>query len=283
MNRLLPALLITVSAAVPFLEGCVIGQCDNNQKNCIQLEPATRFEGTPKTQSAAYASGQGVRIQSTNGVVKVTQGTSSQVEVTFQPFALDKKTNEAGASSAMQNNLILSASTVGNDVVVSASRKSGSSSGLGADITVKLPAGFNGAFEVDQDNGEVDVDFGTLTPAGTAVKDTGAGSLNVKGAAGPLDITTDVGDVIVTVAKWGAAGEDGTVHTGNGNISFTAPTAADGQLVLTANGKISIPSTLPASWAKNETATSTAFTMGKGAGGHVDVKNDFGDVALLVE
>lgn len=282
MKRFLPLLILSLAASAPFVGGCVIGQCDNGQTNCIQAEPATRFEGPQKTATSAYAAGQGVRIRSVNGVVKVTVGTSSQVEVTFQPFALDKKTNQAGAESQMNNNLDVGITTSGNDVVVSATRKSGSSSGLGADITVKLPASFNGAFEVDQANGDVSASLGSTSPTATIVKNTGAGSVVVSGAAGALSLTTDVGDVTLGVSKWGAAGEDGSVHTGNGNISLTVPSAADGQLVLTADGKITA-SGVPTTWAKNETSTSQAYTMNQGAGAHVDVTNDFGDIALSVQ
>ena len=275
-------LLILTAAVVPFAQGCIIGQCDNGAANCTQFQPATRFEEPAKTSSAAYVAGQGVRVSSINGNVKVTVGATDKVEVSYVGFVLDKKTNEAGAKSQIDTNLVVDVSTVGNDVVIKSSRKSGSSSSLGADITVKLPQAFSGAFDIDEQNGEVTADIGATSAASTRVVNSGAGSVSVVGARGAITVSADVGDVIVGISAWGKGGENGTIKSGNGDITLTVPAAADGQLVLTADGKITVGTT-PATWTKNETATSKAFTMGAGAGAHLDVTNDFGNIALTVQ
>jgi hypothetical protein len=280
--RFLPLLILT-AAVVPFAEGCVIGQCDNNASNCLQIGPATRFEGNAKTASSPYVAGQGVRVASVNGNVKVSVGSTDHVEVSYVPFVLDKKTNEAAAKSQIDSNLVVDVSLVGNDVVVKSSTKSGSSSSLGADLTIKLPQGFSGAFEIAQQNGEVTADLGSSSAVtSTKVVNSGAGSVSVVGARGALTVSGDVGDVTVGVSQWGKAGENGTIHSGNGAVTLSVPSAADGQLVLTADGMITL-SSVPSSWTKTETSTSKTFTMGAGTGAHLDVKNDFGDIALTVQ
>ncbi len=279
--RFLPLLILT-AAVVPFAEGCVIGQCDNNASNCLQIGPATRFEGNAKTASSAYVAGQGVRVASVNGNVKVSVGSTDHVEVSYVPFVLDKKTNEAAAKSQIDSNLVVDVSLVGNDVVVKSSTKSGSSSSLGADLTIKLPQGFSGAFEIAQQNGEVTADLGSSAVVSTRVVNSGAGGVSVVGARGTLTVSADVGDVTVGVSQWGHAGENGTIHSGNGAVTLSVPAAADGQLVLTADGMITL-SSVPSSWTKTETSSSKTFTMGAGNGAHLDVKNDFGDIALTVK
>jgi len=95
--RFLPLLILT-AAVVPFAEGCVIGPCDNNASNCLQIGPATRFEGNAKTASSPYVAGQGVRVASVNGNVKVSVGSTDHVEVSYAPTGARSQRTRDGAA-----------------------------------------------------------------------------------------------------------------------------------------------------------------------------------------
>ena len=193
-------------AALPFaalVSGCYVQ---------AEAGTLTRFEGTPVSQTIPYASGQAVHIISANGNVKVAGSSStSEVTVKFSPFTMDKDDNEAGAKNAMNTRLHLIAETeTSGEIVLKVTREDGSSGYLGADIEVGLPSGFDGGFEVDQNNGEVTADLRGGVPASTDVQDTGGGSVTVYGAAGPLTIETQAGDASVSVQAWSAS--DGSIR-----------------------------------------------------------------------
>lgn len=274
--RFLASVVLPTLALAAVGQGCIIGDCDNGQDNCVQIEPATKYTLAPETKTAAWTTGQGVRIVSANGQVNVRQGSSSEVSATFTAFTLNKDDKEDEARREMTENLEVSVSDSGGQIVVEVRKLSGANGGTGADIDVKLPAGFDGAFEVVQDNGSVEADLSGSTPASTRVINDGAGSLAVSGARGALEITASTGDVDVSVAVWPTV--NGSVYTDNGDINITVPSEADGSISLTADGEVT-ESGVPATWV----ATADGYTMGAGTGGAVDVTTDFGDIVLTVE
>ena len=281
MKRLLPALVLASVAALPFVsQGCIVSSCGDN---CTQFETPVRFEAAAESDSEPYTDGLGIKVVGVNGNITVTPGTSSNVEVTYKPFILDKKDNEENAKAHMAKNLITDISTTGSDIVIRTDRASGSSSTLGADIVVKLPAGFDGRFEIDQNNGEVSADLGSLAATATVVKNIGAGSVTMHNAVGPVDITADVGDVDVSIKTWGTA--KGTIHAGNGQIDVEVPSDIDGTITLNCDdlSEISV-SGVPSSWTGDtEDPQSKAFTAGTGVGAALDVVNDFGDIHLNID
>lgn len=273
------AVLVAASIA-PFAQGCVVSDCSNGQTNCVQVEPAVRYESSPRTVNAPYTAGQAIHIVSPNGDVKVVVGGTGQVAVTFQPFILDKKNNDAAAKNAMDTQLTTSASASTGEVLVQATRASGASGGLGADVTVTVPSNFNGAFRVDQGNGDTNVSLGGSSPSATNITNPGAGGISVTGAAGPLTIDASVGDVSVDVAAWAAAGQNGSIHAGNGKITFAVPTGANGQMTLVAKDGMIATNNIPSTWASSENQGGKSYTMNGGTGALVTVTNDFGDIEL---
>ncbi|MCC6558029.1 MAG: DUF4097 family beta strand repeat protein [Polyangiaceae bacterium] len=273
MNRSLRTaclLLATTFAALP-LVGCK-----------VTVEPLTRYEGTPVSESITYTPGKPIHIIGANGQIDVVRGSSDQVEVTFSPFTMDEDTAEDRAVSEMENKLELTAAD-GSEILIEVGLKDGSSSYLGADIKVAIPSTFDGAFEVDQGNGGVDVDLGGGAPTSTDVQNTGGGGVKVLGARGKLTIEGSAGDVEVSVAEWAAGGENGSVKAGSGDISFTLPASANGTLTVTPNGELT-ESGIPTDWTSAENEAGKSYTMGSDAtGAHVDVSTDLGDIAVIVK
>jgi hypothetical protein len=273
-NVLACALLST--AFLASAQGCIISKCDDGRPNCTEFETPVRYEGSEETQSVAWTAGTAIRVVSVNGQVDVKQGSGTEVSATFQPFILEEDSGEDRAREAMEEDLVVEVTDEGGTIVVKSSRKEGSSGALGADIVVSLPAAFDGAFEVAQNNGSVTVDLSGSTPLSTTVVNDGAGDLAVFGARGKLTVTADVGDVDLTIAEWST--ENGSVFTDNGDIDITVPRAADGTLILV--GDAITEEGVPETWTSDGAGT---YTMNAGMGGTVDVTSDFGDVHLFVE
>ena len=225
---------------------------------------------------ALAAAGQGCIISDCdNGQVKVVRGGGSTVEATFKAFTLHEEDKEDEARKEMTENLKVEVVDSGTEIVVRAVTDEDASGGTGADITVKLPASFDAAFEVAQDNGSVEVELNGTTPTLTRVH-TENGSLTITGAQGTLDVFSGNGSIDLDVAAWSTS--NGSVLTENGDINISVPSAADGTISFTADGEVT-ESGVPATWV----ATEDGYTMNAGTGGTVDVTTEFGDIALSVE
>lgn len=271
MNRSLTTFaLVALTGALSFAAtGCKVSSCDEGDV-CAKSETLIQYTGNDGTATAAYADGQGISISGVNGSIEVKVG-GSEVSATFSPFTMDTD-DQAGEDSAKEDlakNLVLEVSP-GDPVVVKVARRDGGSSYLGANVVVTIPSSFNGAFEVAQGNGSTDVNLGSVSPTVTKVISDN-GSIDVAGATGRLDIQTDNGDVTVSVSTWGAAGQDGTILSGLGDVNVSVPDDANGSISLYAPDE-TVSATFPSDWAKEEAAAnSVTYTMGDGEGAHVDV------------
>jgi hypothetical protein len=272
------AFLIALAPVSVLSTGCVLECEDQDGVTVCTGENAVRFEAPARESSVAYTAGSAIEIVGENGEIRVVPGSGSEVGVSVVPFILDKASNEENASAHMEKNLEVSAVDEGGRVVVRVTRADGSSGALGGDVTVTLPAGFDGAFSVRQGNGGVDVDLGGTAAASTSVVHDGAGSISVSGARGLLEIVASTGDVTVDVDAWAASG-DGRIFTDNGDIVLSLPAAADGTLTLTASDQLT-ESGVPETWTAAGEGNAKSYTMGAGAGGHVDVTADFGSISL---
>jgi hypothetical protein len=276
--RLLASVLLPTLAFAAVGQGCIISDCDNGQDNCVEFQTPTRYELEEETLSAPWTAGKAIRVVSANGQVNVVQGNSAEVSATFGAFTLHEEDKEDEARREMTDNLNVEVTDSGSEILVRSATTEDASGGTGADITVRLPAGFDGAFSVVQDNGSVEVDLTGSTPASTSVVNDGAGSLTVYGAQGALEVIASTGDVTLSIGSWPAAGSSGTVFTDNGDIDVDVPATADGTIILSAEGELT-ENGVPETW----TATADGYTMGTGMGGTVDITTDFGDIILNVE
>ena len=266
----------TALLAVSSLAGCQVeGELD--------VEPMVRYEGQPRDVPADYKPGQSVVVQSRMGDAKVVVGTSEQLETTFEPFTMDSEKNEAKATDEIKNMLNTEVIQDGGLIRVKVWRDDDASGNLGADVTVRLPADFNGGFEAQMDMGDVEADFGGVEALTiTKVKTNGPGDIVLHRVTGDLDAETELGDIDVQFDKW--ALQNGVVSTGNGDVALSLPAASNGKIQAFADGPdalVSEPSPLPETWAMEEAgANSKSFTFGDGSGGLIDITTGLGDIVI---
>lgn len=275
MNRSLrvACFLISAVSAAP-LAGCAI----TTDENSITAETLVKYVGSDESTTVEYLATQGVRIVSANGRVEVTTGNVSRVQVTFSPFTMAKKDQGDRAVYEIENRLKLSAITSG-DIVIKTEKTDGASAYLGADIRVVLPVVFDGALQIDQNNGRVDVNLRGAPDRAVRI-DSGNGSIELAGASGALDVRTENGSVEVDVDAWSA--RDGLVETGNGDITIWVPANVDGAMTAWATEPI-IEQGIPSSWATAGEGNARSYTMGNGDGGQVDLKTEFGEIEIIVK
>lgn len=262
--------LFALASAIPFATtGCIVGECDSGQEDCVQATSTIEYTGNKAEGEAAYEDGQGILIDSVLGDITVKTG-GSKVSATFQPFTRnkDEPKGQENAENELANKLVLEVAP-GDPVRVRIARKDGSTNFLGAHVTVTIPSSFNGDFDVRPGAGDANVNLGSASPSSTTII-SDLGDITCLGATGPLNIQTDNGDVVVSVSTWAESG-DGKILSGLGDVSVTVPADANGSISLYAPDE-TVTATFPADWTKAEAAAnSVTYTMGDGEGAHVDV------------
>jgi hypothetical protein len=266
------------------LRGAALGLLAICASGCyIQAETATRFEGAKSTQTGAYVAGKSIRVESDNGQVKlVPGGSSTELSATFQPYSMRPDSEEQQAKDDMKNDLVLTVDDTGDPIVVGVSVKNGANGGLGADVNLALPAGFDGGIDLQPRLGSVEADLTGGTPAYTTVN-VPVGSGEVWGAGGPLSIDIFNATDGISVQSWSQ--EAGHVTVGNGDIAFSVAPGLSGNILATAGTDSDTTITAPANWTETPTAHNEktynfgpdAATLGTVA---VTAEFTFGDIAF---
>ena len=272
------------------LMGCACSQEtvtdeDGNEKTLTVCEPLTQYQGTEVTETIAYTAGQGVEINGANGGIDVTVGSGSDISVSFQPKTARAGDEEDEAIAEMENDLTLTVRDNGDTILIEATTAEGSNPYLAADIRVTLPSTFAGRADIFNDNGSADVDLTGSAPTSVRLE-VDNGQLNLRGAAGTLDVSQGSGTACnVSVAAWGT--EDGSITCSSSDAVIGIPSGANGSIQVTSeNGVVVEPATLPGDWtaAEGNVDNSKTFTLGMG-GANVVITNDGlnnGDVILDV-
>lgn len=284
-------------------QGCIV-EChdettaDGDTKQVCTGENAVKYVGSDVDQAVDYTAGQNVVISSVNGQVKVRGGGGTQVQVTFERFTFRRDGEEDQAKTEMDDDLVLETTNTG-DVVVKASRKGGSSSGLGADIIVRLPDGFDGGVEVDQNNGGTDVEVNGATyveinsdNGGVDLSMGGAaadkvtvnadnGSLDLSGLSGTLHIIQGNGvDCNVGIAAWGS--NDGTISCDSLDANIGFASGMSGRITVVSSGGI-ITESVGSDWLASEQNVDNSKSFSFGADSDtapiVSIENS-GDIIL---
>jgi hypothetical protein len=257
------------------------GENNSNQQTVTECESLKKFVGTSRSSSLAYTDGADLVVDGVNGNIEVNIGSGTDVTVEFQPFSWRGHSKEADAKADIENDLVTTFTDDGSMHVV-VSRKDGSFNGLGADIVITLPSGFNGGVDIDPNNGFVEANLGGLAEFVT-IKNDGSGDIDVTGASGPLNLVGEF-DITVAVSEWSAT--DGSVKSngGLGNVTITVPSGANGSIQATSQGGLVIsPSPLPADWSEDAAGdNSKTFTFGTVDGGNLVVDGG-DDVTILVD
>jgi hypothetical protein len=294
MNTRMASALALLMGAAFLTTGCAQNCHDETDPDTgkvvrvCESETVTNFIGTPVNETLTYTAGFSITIKNDNGSIDVTSG-GNELTVTFEPFSGRAERDEDLAVQDMTEDLELIATADGS-ILIHANKKDGSSSLLGAHITVNLPDGFDGAVLIDSDNGGVDANLTAGTPASTTLTMDGAGTADIRGAAGALDIQgASAGDTIVSLAGdpllWGG----GTI-TGGGpsDVSVSVPSGADGTIQVQACGDkvVKEPSSLPSDWvaSPDNTDGGKSYTMGAG-GANLAITCDgqLGETTLSVQ
>ena len=237
-----------------------------------------RVVGQTQSLDGPYALGQNLRIVSPHGDVAVRAGTSAtEVTASFTPF-VDEAPSTDEADQAMASGLTLDVDSSGNTIVVSVTIAAGALAGLGADVAVGLPLGFDGGFEIRQSDGVLDADLRAGTPAYTTVQ-SARGAVAVQGAAGQLDIGVGAGACTVAVQAWSTS--DGSVEVSAGDLAFAVGAGLSGNISARAGdpatGQVLGPDPLPTGWTETAVATNEkSYAFGANA-------DQMGSVALRTD
>lgn len=251
------------------LGGCELEECDNPETGAQGLcaKSLKRFESAPETQSAAYADGANVTIDSVNGHVHVVRGDDdASVSATFEPFVLRAfDTPEEEAAENLDRLELTVAADGAGDVLVDASKPSSAPPTLGADITVRLPSVFNGTLDIAQNNGSTEVDFVGAAVAVLVSSDNGSCDI-ATGSAEDIDVHCDNGDLEASISGV-AQGAGGDFSTGNGSITLSLPSDAvfSVQAEAVDGGTVQVDEDLPATCTVNAASESAKTVSCNGA------------------
>jgi hypothetical protein len=280
--RLRIALLSLAGAAAASSAGCKATACKDGTKNCVELQSLVRYNGTPlDLDPVPWKSGDNVTISNDNGGVTVVADGTDSVTVHAAPFDSEGQgsSEEQLAKDTMTQHLHATAADSGGTITVSGKNDGHGSAGF--DVTVHIPASFDGTLLVQPSNGSTTVKGGGSAKLVKVA--SGNGSIDASGLAGSISIHTENGDVTVQAAPTGA---DNVVSTGVGDIDLTLPT--NGDLKVTAQtglGNVNTPSPAPSGWtvsAADGGSSSASVQIGNGTGA-LQVSTSNGDITLKAQ
>lgn len=222
------ARLVLTVGAVSVLAGCTV-------------KSTKLFEGSRAKESVNWRSGDELYIESANGSVVVDVGSDDEVSAEVTPFVLldHDATDEEARDELEKLELTVSAqdeSTApsGTRIVVNLERIGTVKSSLGGDLDVEIPAEFDGALRVEQENGSTEIrDTGNASIIRVR-NDNGSCEVNL-GSPSDVEVSCDNGQLEGRVAGIPDDFEGGTFLTGNGDIELVLPT--DGAYRVVAESK----------------------------------------------
>lgn len=242
----------------------------------------TRFAGSSEVRELPWASGMGVTVDSVNGSVEVIDGPASdRIAVRFTPFVF--RAHDTGAEEVETDLMLLEMQVLEgpSGVTVDASRQEGAPPTLGVDITVELPLSFNGALELTQNNGTVDVRTSTSPSSVIIVSDIGSIDVAV-GVMDAVDILGDTGGISVSMGAIAPFASGGSIIAqGPGGISLAMPSDGAFSVLATAADTVDF-GVLPAACMEQVAAenSKTLTCNGGGTNFRVDVAGFTGDVVV---
>ena len=274
---LVPMLVAVAAASAGCKVSCEKDAAGNEVCTAKLLQ---RFNGTQTTATAAWSTGQKVRVVSHNGNVTVRADGSAAdaVSVDFQPFALD--TDADSAKATLANKLQGGVATAAAGEVDVEGQLSGSGA-YGYDIVVHVPAVFDGPLDVAESNGEVNLASAAASTYAKVESDNGG--IIAASLRGTVYLVTKNGSVNVTATP---AGAQNYVHTDNGQVDFSFVAGTDLTTTVRSGasfsglGDVTIPSPTPASWTVTGESPTLNIVTGDGAKGTLEVSSGNGDVGL---
>lgn len=246
--------------------GCEAQDCDNQETGAegVCLKSLKRFDSPAESQTADYAAGADIVIDSPNGDVHVVAGDAGEVLARFKPFVLrayDVSDEEAQEDlDSLERTVTLN----GEDVWIDVTRPDGSPSSLGADIDVFVPPEFSGTLDLRQANGHTEVDFVGGAVGVLVTSENGDCDVDAGGAA-EISIACDNGDISASIEDVVEQSGSG-FSTGNGAIRLSLPSdqVYSVQAAALAGGTVTAEN-LPSGCALNEASESAKTVSCNGA------------------
>jgi len=268
LRTLRPAVLAFAAVGLLSTAAC---QITTNDDGSVTLKPAKRFNGTPENASHAWTSGQSIVVYNDNGETKIIADSSaSEVKVVGKPFAFDGE--EEDAKKTIEEKLTLKVAEENGEIVVAATM-AGSGS-YGYDLEVHIPSSFDGALDVQQGNGDVEIVSVGNSAATRVNSDNGDITATKVTLTNRIELTTGLGDIIANILPTGT--EKSLVHTDMGDLSIGIPEGANLTIQASAeNGTVSYPEGWPAN--ATEDKSQVAITLGSGET-QLDVSTKNGDI-----
>ncbi len=266
-NRALGTLLGLVLLVGP-TTACEITCTEGEQKQggvCV-AKSLKRFTGQPVTEQVDWSPGASLTIDGVRGDISLSQGTSDQVVVTFEPFSYRAYDADDAATAEIENNLVFDVQ--GGSSVTITSARNGGTTGLGTHIRVSLPVGFDGDISVRNrgdgsiNPGDLQIDAVGLSPSVTLLNEK-VGRCRLKGAATVtrttvtckgeievLDVSNDVNvthtfgtelntAILLRLASVSAGAVGGKIESKDGDIVLVLPSAGDYAVQAVANSSSS--------------------------------------------
>ncbi|MCA9592033.1 MAG: hypothetical protein KC776_01945 [Myxococcales bacterium] len=139
--------LLGLAALLGSTLGCATTCIEGANGVTCTAKSLKRFDGAPpQAQAFNVTPGAPLNIDVQYGNVLVTRSTTPQVIVEFRPFCYAGHDEQATAQQFLTQNLRMTATGAG--AITAVSGRNGGSNGLGADVIVRVPDGFNGAINV---------------------------------------------------------------------------------------------------------------------------------------
>lgn len=211
--------------------GCEAQKCDvetgsGETREGVCLKSLKRFEGSnPIVREAQWTPGSPITIDGRNGDIEVVQGTGNVVRATFHPVVLLAYDSTEERAKGELEKLVAEATGdaggVSGAVLVKTSRMDGAASSLGADFTVELPPGFDGALTVEQDNGSTDVGFAGSASAVKVHSDNGSCNITSSPTATSVDLHCENGDLAASISGAPPGAGTRSVRAGLGDIGLS--------------------------------------------------------------
>jgi hypothetical protein len=249
-------------------QGCVLTDCHKETdpdtgetKEVCSVESLVKYNGSKVNETLTYAPGMNISVDSQNGKVTMIAGSSDTVGIVFSPFTFRPDGEKEEASTEIKGDLNLT-HTADGEIIIGVSKDSGSSSGLGADIVITLPAGFDSQVSVHVNNGSLEGSFASgVATATTLLVDNG--SMTVNGLSGTLNVQADGTNCSVGISSWGTT--NGTIDCDWLDSQITVASGISGSLQLQSQNKEITAGTLPTDWVASEENASNSQSYSFGA------------------
>lgn len=213
------------------LTGCEVSDCDDQSDDadgtCVEGKSLDKFVADEDDEASVfYNDGQDIKVLSVNGELRVRPGSDeTKAVLRYRRFVFRAYDTPIEEVQADLEKLVVEARPTDTGAAGFDVDRLGGPAGLGADLTLLVPPGFNGTLDLTQDNGPTDI--GYVGDARGVLLNSENGRCEVAaGGAELIDLYCGNGDLSASVAAVPETFVSGDFETGNGTIVLSFPAAA---------------------------------------------------------